>query len=359
MKEYKVVELKCNKDVKFRSYEERLREITHYNKVFFETDIQDHEKTQAIRRELAKYEHTVLHGVGKRPLTLFSNLGSAWLRENVGISEPLNRHELDTLIKFGDSAGIMKAGFVIIVFDEVEWKKGRIAQGTYGYEKACKQYGDDEYLGNAVILMRDNGLRTPAYFCTIVCESELRNEPSVDMLIKESGEILREATYYAPEGEEERARWDEIYRREKEKIDRLDKMKFERGEKHTENFPYIVTDKILSLSNSEYMNMPPLNVRPIARRVMKGSGWNPCKGRSMCYMKEADGKTVEVLVCQAHNGHILQALVTYSSRYFNFNYSAIYGQPLDEEEGENFFKNLLYILNIVEDVIWDGVLLEQ
>lgn len=357
MKEFKVIELKCNKGVKFRSYEERLREIVNYNKVFFETKIQDCDKTQAIRKEFAKYEHTVLHGVGKRPLALYSNLGSAWLRENVGISEPLNRHELDALIKFGDSAGLMKAGFVILVFDEEEWKKGRVTQGTYGYEKACKQYGEDEYLGNAVILRRDNREKS-IYYCTIVCEAELRDEPSIDMLIKESGELLREATYYAPEGEEERAQWDEIYRREKEKIDRLEKMKFERGEKFPGNFPYPVTDKILSLSPLEYTDMSPLNVRPIARRAMKGSGWNPCEGKSMCFMKEADGKTVEVLVCQAHRGHILDALVMYRSRYFNFEYSAIYGRPLDEEEAENFFKNLLYILNIVESVIWDGVPLE-
>lgn len=357
MKEYKVIELKCDKGTKFCAYEERLREIAHYNKVFFEAKIRERDNTHAIRKEFAKYEHTVLHGVAQTSLTLFSNLGSAWLRENVNISEPLNRQELDALMKFGDNAGITKAGFIIIVFDEVEWKKGCVTQGTYGYEKACKEYGDDEYLGNAVILKRDNGEKS-VYYATIVCEAELRNEPSVETLINESGELLREDTYYAPENKEERAQWDEIYRREKEKIDRLDKMRLESYKECNQNYPYIVTEKIKALSVKEYCDLPPLNVRPIAGRIMKGNGWRPIKGRSMCYIKEADGKAVEVYIAQAHKAHILQAMLTYSSKYFRFYYSPIYGRPLDTEEAENFFKNLLYILDIVEGVIWDGEALE-
>lgn len=358
MKEYRVIELKCGKGTKFSAYEMRLREIAQYNKVFFEAQIQACDNTQPIRKALAKYEHTVLHGGGKRPLTLFSNLGSAWLRENVSNCEPLNRQELDALMKFGDSSGLMKAAFIFIVFDEVEWKKGRVTQGTYGYEKACKEYGEGEYLGNAVILKRDNGGKS-VYYATIVCEAELRNEPSVEALIKESGELLREDTYYAPENKEERAQWDEIYRREKEKIDRLDKMRLESYKECNQNYPYIVTEKIKALSVKEYCDLPPLNVRPIAGRIMKGNGWRPIKGRSMCYIKEADGKAVEVYIAQAHKAHILQAMLTYSSKYFRFYYSPIYGRPLDTEEAENFFKNLLYILNIVEGVIWDGISLES
>lgn len=357
MKEYKVIELKCDKGTKFCAYEERLREIAHYNKVFFEAKIRERDNTHAIRKEFAKYEHTVLHGVAQTSLTLFSNLGSAWLRENVNISEPLNRQELDALMKFGDNAGITKAGFIIIVFDEVEWKKGCVTQGTYGYEKACKEYGDDEYLGNAVILKRDNGEKS-VYYATIVCEAELRNEPSVETLINESGELLREETYYAPENKEERAQWDEIYRREKAKIDKLAKMKFVRGDMHPENYPYIVTKKYRELSLKEMVEISPLNVRPIARRIMKNSSWKSVKGKSMCYGKEADGKTVTASVFQGNRGHVLDALVRYRSKYFDFEYSAIHGEPFDEEEAENFFKNLLYILDIVEGIIWDGEALE-
>lgn len=92
---------------------------------------------------------------------------------------------------------------------------------------------------------------------------------------------------------------------------------------------------------------------------MKDSDWKPVKGRSMCYGKGKEGKTVDVLITQAHKAHILQATVTYSSKYFRFYYSPIYGRPLDEKEAENFFKNLLYILDTVEKVIWDGTSLEE
>lgn len=350
MKKYKVIEIKLDPSAQMADLKAKIDATVQYNKAFFETELRQHKKTQMLVSELKKYEHTVMHG-GQTHLTLFSNLGEAWLRENKNISTPLNAAETEKLIAFADSSNIMQAGFVTLIFDEIEWRPGQTCVGTYGQEKACTVYGDSEYLGNAIVLSRKNKLNKPSLFCVVSCEAELRDAPALNELINTIGTITNEEEHYAPECQQEREQWNADLEQEAKVFN----MMKESVNEYRRNLLYPLPDKMVTYL--EQKEMGPLSMKPIATRIMKDSTWKKnqkkSKGTKLCYEKELNNRKFVATVFSLRNGYILSASIVYRRGvYFLGRYSDIgfHYNVKSEEEVENYFKNLKYVFEIIENI---------
>lgn len=348
MKEYNVIELSIDNIVKMVDIKEIIDSALRYHKVFFESDIDEHKKTAIIRDKFSKYFHTVPHGVAQRPLSLYSNLGKTWKRENKNISTSLTADETDDLLRFADKSNVLQAGFVVIVFDEIEWGGTAVSEGTYGYEKANFHYWEVPYLSNAVILKRDNGLGKPKLFCTVVCEAQYRNEEKLLGFIQALGGIKGECTLYAPESDEERAEWEALHQKG-EKVYQAIKRCIEENSKH---LPFFVTERISSYYYDE--NCISFDNKKIANRVLKNSTWKKCgKKHEICYEKRVGENTVTVDVGSYWKGHLLRANFFYRTSLFVFGNgegSCFDFDPCSEEEAENYFKNLDYIFTKIDEL---------
>ena len=354
MKQYRVIKFAMNQPNGMSEVKAMLDSVAQYNKVFFETNMREHKKTKELRDELKNFEHTVSH-YGQTNLTLLSNLGEAWFRQNENINTPLNADEAAKLANFADQSNMMQAGFITLVFDEVEWQPGRICTGTYGQEKACVVYGNSNYLGNAVLLIRENGPQKSLLSCIVVCEEELRETPIIKKFISnisKIGNIVCEEKYYAPENETERAEWNLSKEQERYVFNRIKAC----AEKYRNSLMYPLWEG--SLSYEEERAYGPIKIKPAANRIMKNSSWRKneeeSKSSNLCYEKKVNDRVIKAFVFQRHKGHLLSTLIEYRSKYFTFGRedNIFYHYWMRTvEDAENYFLNLVQILEEIERTV--------
>ena len=346
MREFKVVRVRCHKYMKMSDAVEIINNGPTFHRVFFEISDVNNSKIPF----LTNYFHTVQNRSlsGEiRNVNMISNLDGNWIYENPNNIDSIFPEQLDQLARFANKANTSSCSGVMIGFDGVEWEKGRVIRGTYGYRKANSYCGARgfNYLSNSIIIDKDS--LSGQLMCYVACEAGYRNTPAFQEMLGAFGKVIAEESLYAPTSEEERPEWRRRYSKAQSDFNFVVS-----GLQELYNrLPYPMSGEFLW--PDEERALPTINTRKKADSALKSEGWAKADNIfncGICYKKSMGDGAVIVLVDSTHRGHMLRINLLYCSEYFGFDKNINFNlEPVTEKDSENYFQNLLYVLRHIED----------
>ena len=344
MKEYTILEIKCDKNLTFTDIYSIIKgKFKHNRNLFSIMGLKTERMTkgnlalfESLEMDRFAYKITLEHRVGKPDYNpkiddrhIFSNLDENWRWHNPQVNESVSDEFMERLIAFLDKVNANAMSTQVVVFDEIEWDGTPVSKGTYGYQKADATYlWPLNYLSNAVVVGRTyQGKACSAY---ISCETVFRDLPVVQELAESLGKIKNEFAYYAPEDDTERELWD------KEKAEAEAKFKSAvagfknlRLEDHVKNGTAGTSKKI--------------DVKKYIKTYLCTDGWKIGKSLPeewpLVVRKQKGDASIGIGIDSRHNGHGVHLIVYYRSRSFLFSEHVEYISDAHEDQIEICIRN--------------------
>lgn len=344
MKEYTILEIKCDKNLAFSDiYSIMNGKVKHNRNLFSIMGLEPERMTkgnralfESLEMDRFAYKITLEHRVGKPDYNpkiddrhLFSNLDENWRWHNPQVNESISDEFMVRLIAFLDNVKANTMSTQVVVFDEIEWGGAPVSKGTYGFRKADGTYlWPLNYLSNAVVVGRTyQGKACSAY---ISCETKFRKLPVVQELAESLGKIKKEFTYYAPDDDAEREAWNkEMAEAEAKFKSAVAGFKNLRLEDHV---------KIGTAGTSRK-----IDVKKYIKTYLCTDGWKIEKplpeNWSLVVSKRKGDASIGIGIDLRHNGHAVQMIVCYRSRSFLFSEHVEYISDAHEDQIEICIRN--------------------
>lgn len=344
MKEYTILEIKCDKSLTFSEIHSIIDgKVKHNRNLFSIMGLQPERMTkdnlalfESLEMDRFAYKFTLEHRVGKPDYNpqiddrhLFSNLDENWKWHNPQVNDSVSDEFMERLTAFLDKVNANAMSTQVVVFDEIEWGGTPVGKGAYGYRKADATYlWPMNYLSNAVVVGRTYQSKTCSAY--ISCETIFRKLPVVQELAESLGKIKKEFTYYAPEDDAERELWD------KEKAEA--EAKFKSAVAGFENLRLEDHVKIGTAGTSRK-----IDVKKYIKTYLCTDGWKIEKPLpedwSLVVRKRKGDASIGIGIDSRHNGHALQMIVCYKSRSFLFSEHVEYISDAHEDQIEICIRN--------------------
>lgn len=356
MKEYVVLELKCDKDLTIADIYAKVTErVAHNRNLFVLQNLKLDRMTKSNQNlynslRLERFAYTVipehLRNVTDYETRRFmhSNLDDNWVWHNPNPAESLSEEELRELITLLDKLKKADVSTMLLAFDEIAWDGSKVGKGTYGYEKADSTYNLGwNYLSNAVLVGRT--YNKSEYTVYISCEKRFRDLSVVQELADSLGHIKRETSYFAPEDDNEREEWN--------KTAAQAEVKFKNAMEGIDSLPLEKFEKMGTAGTSKK-----IDIKKYVKTYLCTDGWKLRKARpdewSILVAKDKEDATVTIGVSPWRNGHQVQTCVYYRSEKFKFVENiknAGYITDAHEDQIEIFFRDTVIIRDYLNEAL--------
>lgn len=362
MKEYVVVEIRCDKSKKAIDIYNTVSENLKFNRNFFEF-VNLFKKTDHVNKNkqkkfeslgLQKFSHIkVLEHLARSAYydpkrddrKLISNLDSSWEWYNKKETESLDNSLFKEVLDFGDVLNSVFDVFCMMFgIDEIEWDGSKVGHGTYGYEKAkSSSHSGENYLSNSITISKSPWEHKP-YLVYLSCEARFRDLDIVNTVAESIGKIKNERHYFAPESEAEREEWKHAQKEAE--------IRFNTVIAELKEFIKTLPNELKNDTGIvEYDNK--INVRKNIKKYLCTDGWEMRKniyGVGTIVCKEKGDDTIIIAIDSLHGGHYLQLLIDYNNKKYSFGCNLAYSYTLKlEEEVCAYLENVRCIRDFVYD----------
>ena len=351
MKEYRVFQVRCEKGTTIYNLFSLIDKEIAYHDIFFELSGSHigHAARQPFSSLSEFYHSFQAKDYNNNIWEVFSNLNENWTWENPQNTRSLTPHELQDLICFADHASISQYGRIILGVDRIEWEKGCVEAGTYGYTKAKSLFAAGyNYLSNSIIIYKDNVSKSIS--CYIACESKYSKALNLQKILKALGKPVYEEVFFAPSDAKERKEWEHKYRKAESDFSELCSSLPRFYQSLPAYHRHHSTQNNIDSLIEEERDAPSLNTRKISSSILLAKGWQNAKTKysSICYQKQAGDGILVAIIDSKHRGHMLYTLLGYYSEFFSFeeNINFFY-EPLTAAESEEYFYNLTLVLDFI------------
>ncbi len=368
MKEYVVLELKCDKDLTIADiYAKVTKRVVHNRNSFFVDSLhvdgmRDSNKCRYgelyDELKLEQYMYTVtLKNRPEHPWHLLSNLDASWEWYNPNASESLPREQFEKLIDFFDNLKAMDLNGMLMAFDEISWDGSRPEKGTYGYAKADNRgLYLMNYLSNAVVLRRT--YKNKQYEVYITCEKRFRELAAVQELAESLGKIKREVIHWAPESDAEREEWNRIAAEAeikfKNAVAGLETLPLEKYEKHG-TAGFTVEKDAQNRVRIGIQKVAKIDVQKYVKGFLCTDGWQKRKALPdelpTIVSKDKGDAAVSVEVDIRHNGHDVSLYLQYRSKMFKYSQDSQCIYDAYPDQMDIFFRNAVLIRDYLYETL--------
>ena len=351
MKEYKVFQIRCEKGITIHNLFSVIDKEIVYHDIFFElSGMHTGRAAKQPFNTSSEFRHSFqAKDFNNNKWEVFSNLNENWTWGNPQNTRSLTPCELQDLIRFADHAGSSQYGRIMLGLDRIEWEKGNVETGTYGYTKAESLFAAGyNYLSNSIIIYKDNISKSIS--CYIACESKYSKAPSLQKMLNALGKPVYEDVFFAPNNTKEREEWEHKYRKAESDFSELCSS-LPRFYQSLPAYPrrHSSPKNTVSLVEEE-RDASSLNTKKISSSILQAEGWQKAKTKysSICYQKQAGDGTLVAIIDSKHKGHMLYTLLDYHSEFFSFEENInFFSEPLTTSESEEYFYNLSLVLDYI------------